>query len=129
MKREEKLENDVLKENLPLGEGVLEVNLGIPVIIICTKSDVIAANEKGIFNELALEVLNKNIRTTCLTYGASTMFVSDKTQINLELLYAYIVHRLYGFQLKYKPLLDEKDRIFIPSGFDTLTLIKYFHNI
>ena len=120
-----KAEEKSLKEELPLGEGVLQVNLGVPLIIVCTKSDVIQSNDKGIFNEQSLEVLYKNIRTTALLYGASTIFVSDKTQTNLELLYHYLVHRSYGYQFRYKPMLDEKDRIFVPSGFDSLTLIKY----
>ena len=50
--------------------------------------------------------------------------MSDKSQINLELFYHYVMHRLYSYQFKYKPALDEKDRIFIPSGFDSLTIIK-----
>lgn len=119
-------ENSILKEELPLGEGVLEVNLGIPLIILCTKSDVIQANEKEIFTDQALEVLFKHVRTTALLYGATTMFVSEKLQINIELFYHYLVHRLYGFPVLYRPLVDEKDRLFIPSGFDSLTLIKYF---
>lgn len=118
-------EDSALKEELPLGEGVLEVNLGIPLVIICTKSDVIQANEKGIYTDQALQVLYKTIRTSALLYGATTIFVSDKSQVNVDLLYQYLVHRLYGYPLLYKPLLDEKDRLFIPSGFDSITLIKY----
>ncbi len=114
-----------MKEELPLGEGVLQVNLGVPLVVVCTKSDTISANEKGIFTDQALEVLNKNVRTTALLYGAATVFTSDKAQINLDLLYHYLVHRIYNFPLHYKPLVDEKDRIFIPSGFDSLTLIKF----
>ena len=121
-----KEEDDVnLKEELPLGEGVLEVNLGIPLVIVCTKSDVIKANEKGIYTDQALEVLYKDIRTTSLLYGAATIFTSDKAQTNIDLLYHYLMHRLYRYPLQYKPLVDERDRIFIPSGFDSLTLIKY----
>ena len=32
---------------MPLPEGVLEVNLGIPVIIVCTKSDIMLHGEKS----------------------------------------------------------------------------------
>lgn len=113
-----------LKAELPLGEGVLEVNLGIPLIIVCSKSDVIQSNDKGIFTDKALDVLNKFVRTSSLLYGATTIFVSEKSQVNVDLLYHYLGHRLYGFPLQYKPSLDEKDRMFIPSGFDSLTLIK-----
>lgn len=113
-----------MKEELPLGEGVLEVNLGIPLVIVCSKSDVIQANDKGIFTDKALDVLCKHIRTAALLYGATTIFVSEKSQVNVELLYHYVTHRLYGFPLQYKPSLDERDRLFIPAGFDSVTLIK-----
>lgn len=51
--------------------------------------------------------------------------MSERSQANVELFYHYMMHRLYGFQFKYKPLPDEKERAFIPSGFDSLTIIKY----
>lgn len=117
--------NEDLKAELPLGEGVLEVNLGIPLVVVCSKSDVIQANDKGVFTDKALEVLCKHIRTTSLLYGATTIFISEKSQVNVELLYHYLAHRLYNFPLHYGPLVDEKDRLFIPSGFDSITLIKY----
>jgi len=51
---------------MELGEGVLKVNLGMPLIIICTKSDAIQNNEKAMFNEQALDVLTRHIRTSAL---------------------------------------------------------------
>ena len=51
---------------LPLGEGVMTSNLGVPLIVLCTKSDVILSNEKGLFSDLFLEVLYKMIRTQAL---------------------------------------------------------------
>ena len=57
--------------------------------------------------------------------GASLLFVSDKGPINYELFYHYLMHRLYSFPFRYKAIVDEKTRIFIPSGFDSLTLIQF----
>jgi len=102
----------------------LTVNLGIPLIIVCSKSDVIQSNDKGIYTDKALDILYKHIRTTALLYAATIISTSEKSQINIELLYQYIAHRVYAFPLQYKPLLDEKNRLFIPSGFDSITLIK-----
>lgn len=120
---------------MPLGEGILKVNLGIPLIILCTKSDTIEASEKGVFTDQLYEIYSKHIRTFALLCtlillnnivdGATTIFISEKTQINLELFYKYLLHRLYKFPLKYKAVLDEKQRNFIPSGLDSLTLIRY----
>jgi dynein light intermediate chain 1, cytosolic len=120
---------------LPLGEGVLTVNLGLPLIVLCTKSDLIQSNDKGIFTEHSLEALNRSVRTSALLCifrivisidGASTIFVSEKAQINIELFYHYLMHRVYDYPFKFKALVDEKERVFIPTGFDSLTLIKYF---
>ena len=55
-----------LKEELPLGEGVLTVNLGLPLIVLCTKSDLIQSNEKGLFNDHSLEAFRRSIRTSAL---------------------------------------------------------------
>jgi len=64
---------------------------------------------------------------TVLNYsldGASVIFASDKTSTNIELFYHYLMHRLHGFPFKFKAITDERPRLFIPSGFDSLTLIK-----
>lgn len=122
-----------LKEELPLKEGVLRVNLRIPLIILCTKSDTIEASEKGVFTDQLYEVFSKHIRTTALLCsnifnfldGATTIFCSEKTQMNIDLFYCYVMHRLYMFPLKFKAILDEKQRNFIPSGLDSLTLIRF----
>lgn len=54
------------------------------------------------------------------------MFTSSKQREsrNLDTLYQYIGHRLYNFNFKQKPQIVEKDELFIPSGFDSLNLIK-----
>jgi len=40
---------DNLKEELELGEGVLKVNLGIPIVIVCNKVDLLQHGEKAKF--------------------------------------------------------------------------------
>ena len=46
---------DQMEENLqdttPLGEGVLQINLGIPIIVACHKVDLITHGEKAQFLE------------------------------------------------------------------------------
>ena len=49
---EEKLEDDFddysdLKSRLPLPEGVLKVNLGIPIIVVCNKIDLLLRGDKS----------------------------------------------------------------------------------
>ena len=36
-----------LKNQLPLAEGVLKVNLGIPIIVVCNKVDLLLRGEKS----------------------------------------------------------------------------------
>lgn len=49
---EEKIDEDLddfsdLKARLPLPEGVLQVNLGIPIIVVCHKIDLLLRGEKS----------------------------------------------------------------------------------
>ena len=67
-----------------------------------------------------------HLREYCLQYGATVMFTSAKQREskNLDTLYQYINHRLYGFNFATKPQIIEKDELFIPAGFDSLTLLR-----
>ena len=49
---EEKFDDDMedfsdLKARLPLPEGVLQVNLGIPIIVVCNKIDLLLRGDKS----------------------------------------------------------------------------------
>ena len=54
------------------------------------------------------------------------MFTSAKVKEskNLDTLYQYINHRLYSYNFAAKAQVVEKDELFIPSGFDSLNLIR-----
>ena len=59
-----------------------------------------------------------------LKYGATIIYTSGKTNINLTVLYDYICHVLFNFELVHKPNFIEKEAYFIPAGYDDLTLLK-----
>ena len=67
-----------------------------------------------------------HLREYCLQYAATVMFTSSKPREskNLDTLYQYLNHRLYDFSFDRKPQIVEKDELFIPAGFDSLTLIR-----
>jgi dynein light intermediate chain 1, cytosolic len=65
---------DDLMSMLPLPEGVLKSNLGIPIIVACHKVDLLGRGEKQKYLEQNLEFIQKNVRSYCLTYGASMIF-------------------------------------------------------
>ena len=59
-----------------------------------------------------------------LKYGATIIYTSGKTNINLTVLYDYICHILFNFELVHKPNFIEKEAYFIPAGYDDLNLLK-----
>ncbi|CDW77480.1 cytoplasmic dynein 1 light intermediate chain 2 [Stylonychia lemnae] len=125
---DEKLDDDFddykdLKSRLPLPEGVLKVNLGIPIIVVCQKIDLLLRGDKSQLLELNLEFIQKHLRQYCLSYAASLIFTEVNQLTNIELLYRYILHRLYDQEFHNKAEMHQKDSIFIPTGFDSLMLI------
>ena len=67
-----------------------------------------------------------HLREYSLLYGASVMFTSAKAResSNLDTLYKYLNHRLYNYPFDKTPQIVEKNELFIPTGFDSLNLIK-----
>ncbi|KAL4613589.1 cytoplasmic dynein 1 light intermediate chain 2-like [Arapaima gigas] len=113
---------------LPLGDNVLTRNLGIPVLVVCTKCDAIGVLEKEHdYREEHFDFIQSHIRRFCLQYGAGLIYTSAKEEKNLDLLYKYIVHKLYDFQLTTPATVVEKDCVFIPAGWDNDKKIAILH--
>ncbi|KAG7482324.1 hypothetical protein JOB18_018766 [Solea senegalensis] len=113
---------------LPLGDNTLTYNLGIPVLIVCTKCDAVSVLEKEHdYREEHFDFIQSNIRRFCLQYGAGLLYTSVKEEKNLDLLYKYIVHKIYDFQFTTPALVVEKDAVFIPSGWDNEKKIGILH--
>ena len=113
-----------IKLDLPLKEGVLTTNCGVPISIIVNKSDIVSQTSEKHFFEDNSDFILKHIRQIALSYGASIIYVSGRANINLAVLYDYLCHYLFGFDLMHKPNLTEKDSFFIPAGYDSLTALK-----
>ncbi|OLY80340.1 Cytoplasmic dynein 1 light intermediate chain 1 [Smittium mucronatum] len=80
---------------LPLESGVLESNLGIPIIIVCTKSDVMAQLEReSMFKEEIFDYIQQTLRSICLQYGAALFYTSQAHPMTYSELRHYIIHRL-----------------------------------
>uniref|UniRef100_A0A3Q0T1K4 Dynein light intermediate chain n=1 Tax=Amphilophus citrinellus TaxID=61819 RepID=A0A3Q0T1K4_AMPCI len=113
---------------LPLGENTLTHNLGIPVLIVCTKCDAVGVLEKEHdYRDEHFDFIQSHIRRFSLEYGAGLIYTSVKEEKNLDLLYKYIVHKLYDFQFVTPALVVEKDAVFIPSGWDNEKKIGILH--
>uniref|UniRef100_A0A8D0A962 Dynein light intermediate chain n=1 Tax=Sander lucioperca TaxID=283035 RepID=A0A8D0A962_SANLU len=113
---------------LPLGDNTLTHNLGIPVVVVCTKCDAISTLEKEHdYRDEHLDLIQSHIRRFCLQYGASLVYTSVKEMKNLDILYKYLVHRLYGFPFHCPAQVVERDAVFIPSGWDNEKKIAILH--
>ncbi|PWN42077.1 DLIC-domain-containing protein [Ceraceosorus guamensis] len=82
--------------SLPLGEGVLEHNWGVPLVIVCTKADTIPQLERDReFKEEQFDYIQQVLRTTCLKYGAGLFFTAQSRPRTFEVLRSYVLHRLF----------------------------------
>ncbi|XP_052365135.1 cytoplasmic dynein 1 light intermediate chain 1-like isoform X2 [Oncorhynchus keta] len=70
------------------------------------------------YREEHFDFIQSHIRHFCLQYGAALLYTSMKENKNLDLLYKYLVHRLYGFPFDMLAQVVDKDSVFIPSGWD-----------
>lgn len=105
---------------LPLGDTTLTHNLGLPVVVVCCKSDRIAELEKiHSYRDEHWDYIQQAVRKFCLNYGAALFYASTKDDKNVSLLHKYLVHRAYGLPFKEAACVVDKDSIFIPSGWDT----------
>ncbi|XP_063951050.1 cytoplasmic dynein 1 light intermediate chain 2-like isoform X1 [Lytechinus pictus] len=113
---------------LPLGETTLTHNLGVPIVVVVTKSDYVSTLEKDQdYSDEHLDFLQQNVRKLCLNYGAALFYVSVKENKNCDLLNRYLLHRLYDFPFNSTALVVEKDALFVPSGWDNLQKISILY--
>ena len=113
-----------MRKDLALGDGVLKVNLGIPIIVVCNKVDLLIKGEKAKFLAENFDFIQQSIREYALQYGATVIFTSTLANKNLRTYYQYLLHRLYEFEFPHPANIVDKDSLFLPSGFDSLKQIE-----
>ncbi|UXI18744.1 hypothetical protein NH340_JMT04687 [Sarcoptes scabiei] len=112
-----------------LPPDVLCHNLGLDIVIVITKTDYMSTLEKEYdFKEEHFDFIQQSVRKFCLKYGATLMYVSAKINKNCDLLYKYLIHRIYGLKFKTPALVVEKDAVFIPAGWDSEKKISILHD-
>mmetsp|Transcript_43470 Transcript_43470/g.70540 ORF Transcript_43470/g.70540 Transcript_43470/m.70540 type:complete len:499 (+) Transcript_43470:104-1600(+) len=106
---------------LPLGTGVLTINLGVPIIVVACKTDCFGQLEKEHdYRDVHFDFIQRHLRTKCLAYGATLIYLSAKEDKNCRLLLDYIMHRLFGVELRHRAqVLPDKDAVFVPAGWDS----------
>ena len=79
-------------QSLPqLAQGVLEVNLGVPIVVVGLKAD--AVKSETFEEEQASQYLQQYLRRFCLQHGASLVYASASSDANVLLLQRYLLHR------------------------------------
>eukprot|EP00824_Muranothrix_gubernata_P003244 TRINITY_DN13968_c0_g1_i1.p1 TRINITY_DN13968_c0_g1~~TRINITY_DN13968_c0_g1_i1.p1 ORF type:complete len:490 (+),score=111.73 TRINITY_DN13968_c0_g1_i1:31-1500(+) len=105
---------------LPLDDDVLTSNIGVPIIVVCAKSDCISVLEREHgYREKHLDCIQRHIRRLCLSYGATLVYTSVKDGKNIDTLHNYILHRLYNYGFTQKAQVLEKDSVLVPAGWDS----------
>lgn len=102
------------------GGAVLTYNLGLPLIVAVTRADGASALETQKTVGWS-ETIEAYLRSECLSYGATIVYtmVQTKNVSNVDVLYDYLMHRIYDYPLKRGATLPSRDALFIPSGWDT----------
>ncbi|KAH6562963.1 hypothetical protein BASA60_010880 [Batrachochytrium salamandrivorans] len=129
--------------SLPLGAGVLNRNIGIPIIVVCLHAEVLIEHEKD-YKEDRLDYIQQVLRTICLSFGASLFYISNQRPETMSNLRSYIFHRLLsnnpqtsiatdnvvtrpglaGYEFTLPAQMIERDAVLIPSGWDSWGKIK-----
>ncbi|KAH8867372.1 Cytoplasmic dynein 1 light intermediate chain 2 [Schistosoma japonicum] len=100
-------------------DKVLNNNLGVPMIVVVTKTDLMKTMIKeNQYTEEHFDYIQMHIRRFCLSYGAALFYVSVKEDKNCDLLNRYIQHRIYGLPFNHCAYVIEGDCIFVPAGWD-----------
>mmetsp|Transcript_61686 Transcript_61686/g.133642 ORF Transcript_61686/g.133642 Transcript_61686/m.133642 type:complete len:553 (-) Transcript_61686:7-1665(-) len=100
-------------------ESSVTYNLGIPLLIVVTRSDSASALE--VQKKIGwAETIETYLRSAGVPYGASLIYTSVKARnsLNVDVLYDYLMHRLYAFPLHRKATVPSRDALFLPSGWD-----------
>lgn len=83
---QQQLELDA-KYEMPLPDGCLKVNLGIPIMIVVNKSDLLLHGDNKALLEENFDFIQKNVREYALQYGATIVFTSANAKRNLDVWY------------------------------------------
>ncbi|CAK4703931.1 unnamed protein product [Aphanomyces euteiches] len=112
------LKDDDLPKTLP--DGVLTHNLGIPVIVVVSKTDLTPEDT------VKVDFVQYTVRQICLQYGAALCYTSSKTGTNCDVLKDYIMYRSHpqAFKFAQAAKLVDRNAIFVPSGYDSSDLIE-----
>eukprot|EP00923_Selenidium_pygospionis_P049392 GHVN01085054.1.p1 GENE.GHVN01085054.1~~GHVN01085054.1.p1 ORF type:complete len:572 (+),score=116.96 GHVN01085054.1:140-1855(+) len=108
--------------------SLITINFGVPIVICVAKSDTYRRLDTRT-SQGHIDVIGAHLRHCCLPYGGALVYANakePKNTRNIELLYRYILHRVYNFEFTEEPDLESGDGLFMPAGWDTAQEIQAF---
>ena len=132
--------DDQQAAGMPLREGVLTKNLGVPIVVVCCNCDtgdadpaasrqqrqIVLRNRK--LSERQLEYVQRKLRSSCIEYGAALLYTSSTQGAKgASTLSDYMMHRLRHGRSSFPVPAQATDftQSWIPSGWDSPGLIEY----
>uniref|UniRef100_A0A1I8GAV2 Dynein light intermediate chain n=1 Tax=Macrostomum lignano TaxID=282301 RepID=A0A1I8GAV2_9PLAT len=105
----------VLLVALPLPEGSFTCNLGLPIVVVITKTDTMAGvlEKEMDYKEEHFDFLQYHL------HGAALVYTSVREDKNCALLRSYLLHRAYGLPCPHAAYVVERDCVFVPAGWDS----------
>eukprot|EP00752_Nemacystus_decipiens_P013855 g12301.t1 len=104
-----------------LGDGVLERNLGVPLVVVGCKAD--SLQSETFEQQQRLHFIQQSLRRFCLKYGAALVYTSAKDDVNCNLLHRYLLSCVYPGAFSSSEEGQTSDAAFIPAGWDSKRLI------
>eukprot|EP00929_Paragymnodinium_shiwhaense_P071201 TRINITY_DN36201_c0_g1_i1.p1 TRINITY_DN36201_c0_g1~~TRINITY_DN36201_c0_g1_i1.p1 ORF type:complete len:522 (-),score=138.47 TRINITY_DN36201_c0_g1_i1:215-1780(-) len=97
----------------------LRYNMGIPLCVVVTRTDAASSLESQKTMGWS-DVIEAYLRQTSLSYGAAIVYtmVQAKNSRNVDVLYDYLMHRMYGYGGCRAAIVPSPDGLFLPSGWD-----------
>jgi dynein light intermediate chain 1 len=104
----------------PLDDATLTTNIGVPIVVVCAKTDCIEALDKEHdYKDAHHDFVQLRLRRLCLAHGASLIYTSSKSDINSATLFDHLNHLALGFPTKLQGSVADKAAVFVPAGFDS----------
>ncbi|EUD67888.1 hypothetical protein C922_01500 [Plasmodium inui San Antonio 1] len=106
-------------------DGLIKINMSFPILFVICKSDGYEILNNRTYQGY-IDVIIAYLRNLAVNYQAAIIFcntANNKEAKNVKLLYRYIMHRIYNFPFSDNAILDDYERVFVPSGYDDEGLI------
>ncbi|KAI9319808.1 dynein light intermediate chain-domain-containing protein [Dichotomocladium elegans] len=110
---------------LPLTQGCLTTNFGVPIVVVCCKTDALNMLEQTQdYKEEQFDYIQQTLRTVFMKYGAALFYTSTLHPYTFHHLRQYILHRLLttstkSFPFNLKAQVIERDSVIVPAGWDS----------